>query len=146
MFVVVGIQADGRFSFNFPQFDSICPTSFRRRGVVPEGLHRMPRHGGKHPTASELLRRNPCVEHRSIICFDHRLFLTRWLIMPGSHSFPEGSREVTCHMQTEECACSHCSLLLTQRRQTCRNGVATEEELYSITYYGKGRMPVSSTS
>ena len=95
MFVVVGIQADGRFSFNFPQFDSICPTSFRRRGVVPEGLHRMPRHGGKHPTASELLRRNPCVEHRSIICFDHRLFLTRWLIMPGSHSFPEGSREVT---------------------------------------------------
>ena len=80
------------------------------------------------------------------ICFDYRLFLTCWLIMPGSHSFPEGSREVTCHMQTEECACSHCSLLLTQRRQTCRNGVATEEELYSITYYGKGRMPVSSTS
>lgn len=24
-----------------------------------------------------------------------------------------------------------------------RNGVDTEEEIYNITYYGKGRMPVS---
>lgn len=26
----------------------------------------------------------------------------------------------------------------------CRNGVATEEGIYDITYYGKGRMPASS--
>lgn len=27
---------------------------------------------------------------------------------------------------------------------SCRNGVATEEGIYDITYYGKGRMPASS--
>lgn len=26
-----------------------------------------------------------------------------------------------------------------------RNGIATEEEIYNITYYGKGRMPVSTS-
>ena len=113
MFVVVGIQADGCFSFNFPQLDSICPTSFRRHGVVPEGLHRMPRHGRKHPAASELLRRNPCVEQWStdplymfwlsfvlnMLVDNAREPLFSWRISRGN-----------CHMQTEECACSHCSL------------------------------------
>lgn len=30
---------------------SICPTSFRRCSSVPEGMHRLPWHGRKHPTA-----------------------------------------------------------------------------------------------
>jgi hypothetical protein len=110
-FILVGIQADG-CSPPFSQSDSICPISFRRRSTVPKGLHRMPRHGRKHPTASEFAE--ILVWSTILLCvlhFDNRLFLTWRLIMPGSHSFPEGSREVTCHMANWRICCgliAHC--------------------------------------
>ncbi|TVU38387.1 hypothetical protein EJB05_11754 [Eragrostis curvula] len=57
------------------------------------------------------------------------------ILQPGATLFVkdlERYSHVTCHMETETEA---------GRPICCRNGVATEEELYNITYYGKGRMP-----
>lgn len=59
---------------------------------------------------------------------------------PGCHSLRQRPREV----RTPAISCSemrqNCWLKCSD---TCRNGVATEEDIYNITYYGKGRMPAS---
>ncbi|RRT69853.1 hypothetical protein B296_00022961, partial [Ensete ventricosum] len=60
------------------------------------------------------------------------------LSAPGCHSVHERSAKVS-----KPAAALPQSFRTLRYVVVCRNGVATEEGIYDITYYGKGRMPAS---
>lgn len=102
------IQADQRF---FAPWCSICSTSFRRCSAVPEGLYRLPWHGRKHPTASELLN-SLCGTHPYNASFSPRLLVCSKTILldraQGATLFLKDLERYSCvtfHMADSRMCC-----------------------------------------
>ena len=133
------------------KFDSLvcsihCRTCCVQRGsTLSEGLYWMSWYGRKHSAACQVYLNS--IPKFSALSYSHSL-LYFFLI----NLLPHHAGCYSLHQWPTKVQSPHSAPLKPNQNHrvkdsgSYRNSVATEEDLYKITYYGKGRMPVNLSS